>query len=150
NHTTEETFQTMRDIFNAIAKRGLKIPPSQCIVDTGIAPIGSDSEGQLKRVLDSIKMINDDPLFHGVHFSVGLSNFTVMLPPKTAAGMPVKSSLESAFLTMAMPRGLDTVIGSMARKYETLPSDHSAMACLKDVIALGGYDAIGRVMEFYS
>ena len=82
--------------------------------------------------------------------SVGLSNFTVMLPPKRADGSPVKGPLESAFLTKAMPLGLDMVIGSVKRNYELLPADHPAMQCLEDCIRAGGFDAIMRVREFYS
>ncbi|MBF0430142.1 MAG: dihydropteroate synthase [Fibrobacteria bacterium] len=150
NKTAEETYQTTKSMLKEIRDRGLDIPVSDCIIDTGIAPIGSDCEDQLKRVLDSLKLIHDDPECAGIHASVGLSNFTVMLPPKRPDGMPIKSALESAFLTMAMPLGLDMVIGSVARKYETLPEDHPAMACLRDVIKMGGFDALTRVIEFYS
>ncbi len=51
---------------------------------------------------------------------------------------------------MAMPLGLDMIIGSVARKYEILLPDHPAVECLKDVIKLGGFDAITRVIQFYS
>jgi 5-methyltetrahydrofolate--homocysteine methyltransferase len=91
-----------------------------------------------------------DPEFTGVHASVGLSNFTVMLPAKRADGSPVKGPLESAFLTKAMPLGLDTVIGSVRRSYELLPPEHPAMQCLDDVLELGGFEAIMRVREFYA
>ena len=56
---------------------------------------------------------------------MGLSNFTVMLPPKRADGSPVKGPLESAFLTKAMPLGLDMVIGSVKRNYELLAAGAS-------------------------
>jgi hypothetical protein len=79
-----------------------------------------------------------------------LSNFTVMLPPKTADGSPVKSSLESAFLTKAMPLGLDMVIGSVRRKYAILEPDHPAMQCLEDCLTKGGFESIMRVRDFYS
>jgi len=82
--------------------------------------------------------------------SVGLSNFTVMLPSKKADGSPVKSPLESAFLTMAMPMGFNTIIGSVKRKYQILPEDHPAMQCLKDILDMEGYDCIMRVMSYYS
>ena len=45
------------------------------------------------------------------------------------SGEPVKGPLESAFLTRAMPLGLDMVIGSVKRKYDRLPPDHPAMKC---------------------
>jgi hypothetical protein len=82
--------------------------------------------------------------------SVGLSNFTAMLPSKRGDGSPVKSPLESAFLTMAMPLGLNTIIGSVSRKYSFLADDDPAMQCLKDVLKLEGVDIIMRVMMYFS
>jgi 5-methyltetrahydrofolate--homocysteine methyltransferase len=73
-----------------------------------------------------------------------------MLPPRRADGSPVKGPLESAFLTLAMPLGLDMIIGSMVRKYELLPPGHPALVCLQDVLKLEGFDTIERVQEFYS
>ena len=94
--------------------------------------------------------MHDDPFFRGAHRSVGLSNFTVMLPPKRADGTPTRGPLESAFLTIAVPLGLDFIIGSVKRKYELLPSDHPALVCLQDCLRLEGFDVIMRVQEFYS
>ena len=68
-------------------------------------------EGMQKRVPDAIGLIKRDPEFGGVHVSAGLSNFTHMLPAKRADGTGIKSALESAFLIMAMPLGLDMIIG---------------------------------------
>jgi len=150
SRTGEETYRAARQMVGAVRKLGFNIPNEQIIFDPGIAPIGSDSEGNLKRLLDGMKLIHEDPDFRGVHFSVGLSNFTVMLPPKRADGSPVKSALESAFLTLAMPLGLDMVIGSMVRKYEVLADDHPALVCLKEVLTLEGFDAIMRVRDFYA
>lgn len=51
---------------------------------------------------------------------------------------------------MAMPLGLNTIIGSVKRKYSLLNEDDPAMQCLKDVLKLDGVDAIMRVMMYYS
>ncbi|MCX7825678.1 MAG: dihydropteroate synthase [Verrucomicrobiae bacterium] len=147
--TAEETYQTAKEMLQ-MARERMGVANDQCILDPGIAPIGSDSEGITKRVLESMRLIHNDPFFQGVHMSVGLSNFTVMLPPKRPDGSPVKGPLESAFLTLAMPLGLDMIIGSVVRKYELLPPDHPAMVCLQDVLKLEGFDAIMRVKDFYS
>ena len=147
-HTAEETYQAAKALLAAARAAG--IANDDCIFDPGIAPVGADSEGNLKRLLDALAMIHDDPDFAGVHASVGLSNFTVMLPPKRSDGTPVKSPLESAFLTRAMPLGLDTIIGSVKRKYMLLDPDHPAMQCVDDVLKLGGFEAIMRVREFYA
>jgi len=147
NHTAEQTFETAKQMLAEAQRHG--IATADCIIDPGISPIGADSEGQFRRLMDSLRMIHDDPQFTGVHMSVGLSNFTVMLPPKRADGSPTKGPLESAFLTMAMPLGLDHIIGSVKRKYEILPPDHPAMQCLADCLKLEGFDVIMRVQEFY-
>jgi cobalamin-dependent methionine synthase I len=133
----------------AEAKR-VGIPNEDLIFDPGIAPIGSDSDGNLLRLLTALKMIQDDRQFDGFHASVGLSNFTVMLPPKRKVdGTPVKSPLESAFLTRAIPLGLDFVVGSVKRNYTILPEDHPALICLDECLKTTGFDSIMRVRKFY-
>jgi cobalamin-dependent methionine synthase I len=149
NRTPEETRQTARTLLEEAQRRIPGFRNDQAIVDPGIAPVGGDCEGQLKRVLEALGLMHDDPFFAGVHMSVGLSNFTVMLPSRTKAGAPVKGPLESAFLTLAMPRGLDMIIGSTVRKYEILSAGHPALACLEDILKLEGYDTLMRLKEFY-
>jgi len=148
NHTAKEEYETTRRIVSEATKRGIAI--SDCIVDPAIAPLGSDSEGHLKRIVETIHLIHGDGSLAGIHMSVGLSNFTVMLPSKRPDGLPVKNALENAFLTLAVPLGLDHVIGSVKRQYEFLPSDHPAMACINDCLKLDGFDVIMRVQEFYA
>ncbi len=148
NHTVVETYKTAKEML--LKAREYNFPNEELIFDVGIAPIASDLTGMTKRTLDSIKMIHDDKDFKGVHMSLGLSNFTVMLPSKTAGDLPVKSSLESAFLTIANPNGLDMIIGSVKKNYNILDDSHPAMKCLKDVLNLESYDIIMRVKDFYS
>ncbi len=148
NHKAEEVYQTARELVLEAGKFG--IPVNHCIIDPAISPIGADSEGRFHCMMGAIKLIHADPALKGVHMSVGLSNFTVMLPPKRADGSPTKGPLESAFLTMAVPLGMDHVIGSVKRKYELLPPEHPAMQCLTDCLKLEGFDVIMRVQEYYS
>jgi cobalamin-dependent methionine synthase I len=150
NKTAEETYATAKEMMKIARERIPGVKNSELIIDPGIMPIGSDSDGNFKRLINSLKFIFQDADLLGVNRSVGLSNFTVMLPPKRADGSPVKGALESAFLTMAMPMGLNTVIGSVKRKYSLLPGDHPALLCLNDVMNLEGFDIIMRVMSFYS
>ncbi|MDD5062723.1 MAG: dihydropteroate synthase [Candidatus Marinimicrobia bacterium] len=150
NKTPERSYATAQSLVKIARERIPGVTNDQLIIDPGIAPIGSDMEGNFKRLMKVIEMIHQDPDFAGINMSVGLSNFTVMLPPKKADGSPVKSPLESAFLTMAMPLGLNYIVGSVKRKYEILPADHSAMQCLKDVLATDGLNAVMRVIQYYS
>ena len=150
NKTAEETHETAKAMVSIARQRIKDVPNHELILDPGIVPIGADSEGNFKRLMKAIQLIHEDPDLKGVNMSVGLSNFTVMLPPKRADGSPVRGPLESAFLTMAMPMGFNTAIASVKRNYSFLPNDHPAMQCLKDVLALDSFDAIMRVMSFYS
>lgn len=149
-HTAEETYQAARHLVQAFLSAVPGATKADCIIDPGIAPLGSDSQGNIHRLLRAMEMIHADPFFEGCHASVGLSNFTVMLPTKRKDGSPVKGPLESAFLTKAMPLGLDMIIGSVKRKYELLPPDHPAMICLEDCLKASGYDVLLRVREFYA
>ena len=150
NKTAEQTAATARSLVSVARERIEHVTNDQIILDPGIVPIGSDSKGDLKRLMSTLDVIHQDRDFAGIHISVGLSNFTTMLPSKKADGSPVKSPLESAFLTMAMPKGLDTIIGSVKRKYSLLPDDHPAMQCLKDFLKMEGVQAVMRVMIYYS
>lgn len=149
-HTAQETFEAAQQLVQAFLSRCPGATNEDCIIDPGIAPIGSDSEGHLHRLVGALELIHQDARFAGCHVSVGLSNFTVMLPTKCRDGSPVKGALESALLTKAMPLGLDTVIGSVKRNYELLATDHPAMRCLDDCLKLKGFDVLMRVREFYS
>ncbi len=149
-HTAEETYQAARYLVKAFCDSGHDVTNDDCILDPGIAPIGSDAQGHIHRLIAAMEMVHGDADLAGVHASVGLSNFTVMLPPKCADGSPVKGALESAFLTKAMPLGLDMVVGSVKRNYRLLETDHPAMVCLEDCLELEGFDVIMRVRKFYS
>ncbi len=148
--TATETYRAALELVAQARSEGRDLQNDDLIIDPGIAPIGTDADGNLARLVAAMEMIHNDPDLAGVHMSVGLSNFTVMLPAKTAGGLSVKSSLESALLTKAMPLGLDMIIGSVRRKYEILPADHPAMLCLEDCIQRGGFESIMRVRDFYA
>jgi len=150
NHSAEETFQTAKEFVEIASNRMNDFSNTECIVDPGIMPIGSDMEGNFKRLIESMRLIHAYSGLKGINMSVGLSNFTVMLPSKCADGSPVKGPLESAFLTLAMPLGLNMVIGSVKRKYQILNDDHPAYQCLTDILKLEGMDVVTRIMQFYS
>ncbi|MFH0992158.1 MAG: dihydropteroate synthase [bacterium] len=150
NKSAEQIYATAKFMVSIARKRIHHLVNEQLVLDPGIMPIGSDSKGDFKRLMDAMALIHQDKDLSGVNMSVGLSNFTAMLPSKKADGSPVKGPLENAFLTMAMPLGLNTIIGSVKRKYSLLTDDAPAMQCLHDVLKLEGIDAIMRVMMYYS
>ena len=146
--TADETYAAARRLLETAHRHGLK--NDDCIIDPGIAPIGTDTENNIHRLMGALRRMHDDPAFAGVHASVGLSNFTVMLPSKRADGSPVKAPLASAFLTRAMPLGLDMIIGSAKLPYALLPENHPALQCFDDCLAAEGFDVLIRVQDFYS
>ncbi|MBN2356870.1 dihydropteroate synthase [candidate division KSB1 bacterium] len=150
NKTAEQTYRTAKKIVDMARSRIKNVKNHELILDPGIVPIGSDTEGNFTRLMRTLELIHNDGDLAGIHISVGLSNFTNLLPAKKPDGSPVKSPLESAFLTMAMPVGLDTIIGSVKRNYTLLPDDHPAMQCLQDVLKLNGVYAVMRVMSYFS
>jgi cobalamin-dependent methionine synthase I len=150
NTAAEQIHATAKSMTSIARKRIEHVTNDQIMLDPGIMPIGSDSKGDFLRLMDAMALSHHDKDLDGVGMSVGLSNFSAMLPSKRSDGSPVKSPLESAFLTLAMPLGLNTIIGSVHRKYSLLKDDDPAMQCLKDVLKLEGVDAIMRVMMYYS
>ncbi|NQT16384.1 MAG: dihydropteroate synthase [Planctomycetes bacterium] len=149
-HTAQQTYDAAKFLTNETRAPGREMANDDLIFDPGIAPVGTDSGGNLKRLVQAMEMIHADPALQGVHASVGLSNFTVMLPPKRADGSPLKGPLESAFLTKTLPLGMDMIVGSVKRRYSLLPADHPAMICLEDVLKADGFEGIMRIRDFYS
>jgi cobalamin-dependent methionine synthase I len=148
--TAEESCQVARDLVERVRQTGFPLCNDDLIIDPGITPLASDTGGQLRRVLETIGRIRGDKDLGGVHFSVGLSNLTVMLPSKRPDGSPVKGPLQNAFLTKAVPLGLDMVVATTGRKYQFLPPDHPAMRCLEDCLSQPGMQAVLRIRKFYS
>jgi cobalamin-dependent methionine synthase I len=146
NRTADQIHATAKSIVSIARQRIPRMTNDQVIIDPGIMPIGSDTKGDFRRLMDAMALIHQDEELVGVNMSVGLSNFTAMLPSKRGDGSPVKGPLESAFLTMAMPMGLNTIIGSTKRKYSLVSDEHPAMQCLMDVLKLEGIEAVMRVM----
>ena len=150
NTTSDQILATAKSMVHTARKRIPHHPNDRIILDPGIMPIGSDSKGDFRRLMGAIGLIHQDKDLAGVNMSVGLSNFTAMLPPKRGDGSPVKGPLESAFLTMAMPMGLNTIIGSTKRRYALLRDEDPALQCLKDILKLEGVEAVMRVMLYLS
>ena len=150
NETAEQVYATAKTMVGIARRRIADVPNNQIILDPGIMPIGSDLKGDFKRLMNTLALIHQDEDLVGVNISVGLSNFTAMLPSKKPDGSPVRGPLECAFLTVAMPLGLNTIVGSVKRKYALLADDDPALQCLRDVLTLEGVEGIMRVMMFMS
>ena len=148
NRRAEQIHATAASMLSIARSRIPGLANDRVIFDPGIMPIGSDSKGDFKRLMGAMALIHQDNNLSGVNMSVGLSNFTAMLPSKRLDGSPAKGPLESAFLTMAMPLGLNIIIGSTKRQYALQTAESPAMQCLKDVLDLEGVEAVMRVMLY--
>ncbi len=149
NLTGEDILQTAKRLAEKARNASYRMANNDLIIDPGIAPIGADMEGVTRMALQGIRLIKNDPEMRGVHFSVGLSNFSAMLPSKRSDGTLVKTAMENAFLTLAVPIGLDYIIGNVAKDYSLLEMDHPAYRALAEAIELGGIESIMRIRQFY-
>ena len=118
-------------------------------VDMSVSAIIADTEGLNRATLDAIGMIGADPELKGVHMMGGLSNIGQQLPPKAVDGSDLKHALECAFLTIAVPLGFDTVLGTPWRAYAPLPDDHHVLTTYRAFLEQSGTNALRAVRKFY-
>jgi cobalamin-dependent methionine synthase I len=140
NRDEKEIYETGKRLVKKA--REYNIPNEEIILDPGVAPIGVDFENKTRAVLCAMKLIKNDKYFENIHISVGLSNFSNMLPHGTL--------LESAFITLAQPLGLDFIIGNSKKRYKILSENEPALVALKEALELGGYESLARIQEFIS
>lgn len=118
-------------------------------VDVSIATLAADTEGLIKMALDGIRLVRHDPELAGVHIMGGLSNLPQHLPDKAADGSDLKLQLECAFLTVAMPTGFDTVLGTPWRDYRLLAEDNFVLREFRRIVELRDADALIAVVDLY-
>lgn len=149
NKTADEVHVTTKRMVNKILSE-TSVSINDIIVDVSIGPVGADTENLTRMAVDSIKKIGLDDDLKGIHMSVGLSNISIMLPKHAANGTLLKPQIESAFLTLTVPYGLDHIIGTSGRNYELLEENNMVMKGFKEAIELDGFDTIMRIQEIYS
>lgn len=149
NTTAEEVAQTARRLVQRVAGNGGGFAPEDLFIDVSLCPLATDSEGHTRRAIDAIKIIGRDPDLKGTHLIVGLSNLGVMLPKFARDGSRLSTKLESAFLTLTVPHGLDTILGTPGRDYQMLPPDDFVLRGFQEAIALEGFETLLRLQELY-
>jgi cobalamin-dependent methionine synthase I len=149
NKTAAEVHATATRMVDRMLAGGGALSTDDLFVDVSVGPIGADMEGLTRMAIDAIRAIGSDPALAGIHMSVGLSNISIMLPKDASDGSPLKSQIESAFLTLAVPLGLDTVLASADRDYRILPADNLVMRGVREAIALDGIDTVLRIQQIY-
>jgi len=130
-----------------VHEHGLKI--SDVFVDISVSALIADTTGMTRATLEGIQTIGSDPELKGINISGGLSNIGQQLPPKAADGSNLKEQLECAFLTLAVPYGMNTVLGTPWRDYQPLPEDNFVLETFRNFIELTGSNALRQVRRFY-
>jgi len=119
-------------------------------VDVTIHSLVSDLEGLTKMALEAIRSIGQAPELKGVHVIGGMTNIGNMLPPLKFDGVPFRQVVENAFLTLAVPLGFDTIMGTPWNAFQLLPDDNVVLKTLKDFIDLKGLNAIRRLRQVWA
>jgi cobalamin-dependent methionine synthase I len=119
-------------------------------IDVTISTLVSDTEGMVRMALDAIKLIGEDPELKGVHIVGGLTNVGNLLPQIDFDGMRLRHVMESAFLTVAVPLGFDTVLGTPWNRFQILPDDNEVLQTFRDVVDLKGLDAMRRLRQLWA
>jgi cobalamin-dependent methionine synthase I len=120
------------------------------LVDVTIHSLISDLEGLTKMALEAIRGIGEDPELKGVHIMGGITNIGNMLPPLKFDGLPLRQLAENAFLTLAVPLGFDTIMGTPWNAFGMLPDDNVVLQTLKDFTELKGLSAMRRLRQLWA
>jgi cobalamin-dependent methionine synthase I len=131
-----------------LREHGMK--PGDIYIDVTVSTLISDTEGMVRMALDAIKLIGDDVDLHGVHIVGGLTNIGNMLPPIDFDGMRLRQVMESAFLTVAVPLGFDTIMGTPWNNFQMLPEDNEVLRTFRAVVDLKGLDAMRRLRQLWA
>jgi len=126
------------------------VSPGDIFVDVTIHSLVSDLEGLTKMALEAIGSIREDPELNGVHIIGGMTNIGNMLPPIKFDDIPLRQLVENAFLTLAVPLGFDTIMGTPWNNFRMLPDDNVVLQTLRDFTQLNGLDAIRRLRQLWA
>lgn len=119
------------------------------IIDLSVSAIVADTEGLNRATLEAVQLIGSDPQLQGLHMMGGLSNIGQQLPAKAADGSDLKHGLENAFLTLAVPHGFDTVLGTPWRGYAPLAEDNYVLTAYQNFLEQTGSNALRAVRKLY-
>ncbi|MDE2456001.1 MAG: dihydropteroate synthase [Burkholderiales bacterium] len=148
NKTAQQIYETARRCALRLMREHA-MPADDIFIDMSVSALIADTEQLNRGTLDAIGLIGRDPDLAGVHMMGGLSNVGQQLPPKAADGSDLKHQLESAFLTLAVPLGFDTVLGTPWRGYAPLPEDSYVLKAYRNFLEQSGSNALRAVRKFY-
>ena len=149
NKRAEEVLDTANRVTIHL-RRDYNFDLSDVFVDVTIQSLAADTEGQIRMALDTIRAIRQDPGLRGVHILGGLTNLGNMLPPLKIDGVPLRLLFENAFLTVAVPLGFDTIMGTPWNDFQFLPDEHVVLQAFRDFVELTGIDALRRLRQVWA
>ncbi len=147
--------KTAADIAGTARRAALRLraehgmPMDDIFVDLSVSAVVADTEGLNRATLEAVRLIGSDPDLAGIHMMGGVSNIGQQLPARAADGSDLKHGLENAFLTLAVPHGFDTVLGTPWRGYAPLPDGHFVLEAYRRFLGQSGSDALRAVRRFY-
>ncbi len=149
NVTSGEMLTTAKRLAGAMQDdHGMEI--GDLFIDVAIGTMSSDMQGATRAAIETTKLVSDEPDLAGIHMWGGLSNLSAQMPAAKINGESLKLLLENIFLTLAMPNGFDTVLGTPWRDYAFVAEGHPVMGDFKEIIALNGSDALRRMRKMYT
>jgi cobalamin-dependent methionine synthase I len=149
NKRAGEVLDLVRRV-TARLRRAYGFDLSDVFVDVTIQSLVADTEGQILMALDAIRAIRQDPDLEGVHILGGLTNIGNLLPPLKIDGVPLRLLFENAFLTVAVPLGFDTIMGTPWNDFRFLPDEHVVLQTFRDFVGLTGIDALRRLRQVWA
>ena len=136
-----------RAALRLVREHGLTL--DDVIIDVSISALIADTVGMNREALAAIGLIGSDPELSGIHVSGGLSNIAQQLPAKAADGSDLKLQLECAFLTLARPLGMDTILATPSREFRMVSEDNYVLGVFKQVLQASGTDVLRQVRKLY-
>jgi 5-methyltetrahydrofolate--homocysteine methyltransferase len=148
NKTADEIYETAKRAALRL-KRDYGMPLDDIFIDMSVSAIIADTESLNRSTIDAIRRIGADPELAGIHMMGGLSNIGQQLPAKAADGSDLKHGLENAFLTLTVPHGFDTVLGTPWRGYQALSEEDYVFGAYRNFLEQTGSNALRAVRKFY-
>lgn len=146
NKTARDIHETARrTVLRLLREHGMDA--DDIIVDISINALAADIEGVTANVIEGVRRIGSDPDLEDVHICGGLMNIGQQLPPRSASGLNLKQGIENAFLTLTVPHGFDTILGTPWKDYRLLDEDDPILRAFSEIISLTGRDALRRMLQ---
>jgi len=150
----EDILETTK-YFTGLLRDRAGVENHRIIVDPGLAPLASDTQGHINLGLDAMRAIRNEGALEGIHISVGLSNFSIGMPGH------LRIPMERAYLRLALDAGLDFALANPEKNTQASDRDEALVKSLEGILAEGrqragesaedaGYRQLDELMELWA